>query len=213
MSIIVTMAEAWVIGVAIAAPVGPIGLLCIKKTLELGIVGATAVGLGAAIADSIYGLIAGAGLTVVSIFLFGIMDYLKLFGGILLLSLGAKEYLSSEKKSTIDLPKTKFSRLVLTTFMLTLSNPLTILSFAGVFTAIGSEHFSIDDAAWILLGVFLGSMSWWLFLGYIVNSSHKILPRTWIDKIRYMSAFILIAFGVWALIDGSLELTSSNHVE
>ncbi len=208
MSIIVTVAEAWVIGIAIAAPVGPIGLLCIKKTLELGIVGAIAVGLGAALADSIYGLIAGAGLTAVSIFLFGIMHYLKIFGGILLLTLGAKECLSNQQKATIELPKINLSRLALTTFMLTLSNPLTILSFAGVFTAIGSEHFSLDDTAWILIGVFLGSMSWWLFLGYIVSRSHKILPKTWIEKIRYISAFILIAFGAWALFDGIREFAT-----
>jgi len=210
MSIIVTLAEAWVIGVAIAAPVGPIGLLCIKKTLELGIAGAIAVGLGAALADSVYGLIAGAGLTAVSIFLFGIMHYLKIFGGILLLTLGAKECLSHQQKAIIDMPKVNFFKMVLTTFMLTLSNPLTILSFAGVFTAIGSEHFSLDDTAWILIGVFLGSMSWWLFLGYIVCSSHKVLPKTWINKIRYISAFILIAFGAWALCNGLLEFITTE---
>ena len=91
MSILLYLFKAWMIGIAIAAPVGPIGMLCIKKTLELGIKGALLVGLGAAFADSVYGLIAALGLTAVSHIMISGSGALKLIGGIFLLYLAYKE--------------------------------------------------------------------------------------------------------------------------
>ena len=95
MSILLYLFKACMIGIAIAAPVGPIGMLCIKKTLELGIKGALLVGLGAALADSVYGLIAALGLTTVSNIMVTSSSALKLIGGIFLLYLAYKEAKSS----------------------------------------------------------------------------------------------------------------------
>lgn len=188
------------IGIAIAAPVGPIGLLCIKKTLEIGLKAGLAVGFGAALADSIYGLIAGLGLTAITEILIGKASTIQLIGGILLILLAIKELRSKPSSNELTTnTSSSLPKLSLIIFFLTLTNPLTILSFLAIFATIAGNNISIPESILMVAGIFLGSMLWWTLLASIINKIHHKLPQSWIHRIKFLSALILFAFGSLAL--------------
>jgi threonine/homoserine/homoserine lactone efflux protein len=154
------------IGFSIAAPVGPISILCIKRTLGSGRLTGIASGLGAATADAFYGSIAAFGISFISNFLIEQQVWLRSIGGLFLCYLGVKTILS---KPANTISQTKASGLTSaygSTFLLTITNPLTILSFAAIFAGLGlgksQDHYS--SAASMVLGVFLGSSLWWIIL-------------------------------------------------
>lgn len=205
MDLLIAFFKAWMIGFAIAAPVGPIGVLCIKKTLELGFYGTMAVGLGAASADALYGLIAATGLTALSGFLLTNTGGIKILGGILLLCIAYKE--EHHKINTIivhQLAKhTDFCKLYSEVVFLTLTNPLTIISYIGVFVSIGgASKCSICHILAIVGGIFSGALMWWIILGSMIISVRGKIPDTWLKNIRYLSAAIIGGFGIWTLLSG-----------
>lgn len=194
-----TLAKAWVVGMAIAAPVGPIGMLCIRKTLELGFLGTIAVGLGAALADSIFGFIAALGVTAISHFLLEKVGVIKVIGGMFLFYLAYKEVHSEPMTSKISSQLKPLSKLIAEIFVLTLTNPMTILCFIGIFSTIGGGGSSIVELSTIVVGVFLGSMTWWLVLGAIVIKIKHKLPKIWMNRVRYIAAVILGGCGIVAI--------------
>ncbi|MDP1723892.1 MAG: LysE family transporter [Alphaproteobacteria bacterium] len=211
MSILFYLLKSWLIGVAIAAPVGPVGMLCIRKTLELGFIGTIAVGLGAALADSIYAFIAATGITSVSDFLLDNELYIKILGGIFLLFLAFKELKNSSKLPTEIHDKGKKAvKLIYSVFFLTLTSPMTILSFIAIFASIGGSDINHNLSLWMVLGVSLGSLSWMLMLGFIITKTKHFLSETWIYRIRYVSAIILGGFGVWAIYSGLILFSTSK---
>ena len=195
-----------IIGFVIAAPVGPIGVLCARRTLMHGRRAGFYSGMGAATADAIYGFIAAFGLTFISAFLIDHQASLRLIGGGLLLYLGVKAFVARPVKKT-DLPRSArhYAGLYTSTFFLTLTNPMTILSFAAVFAGFGlaGTMGSVLSAAVLIVGVFLGSGLWWLFLVGIFSiyrtrfQSHQLV---WVNRI---TGTIIIASGILALL--SLE--------
>jgi len=195
------------IGIAIAAPVGPIGMLCIRRTLEIGLIGALAVGLGAALADSVFGVIAATGMTAVSHFLLSKEVYIKIIGGSFLIFLAYREITASSSSSGANGAESKtLSKLTTQVFFLTLANPATILSFIAIFAIIGGAATTPSEMIIMVLGIFLGSMTWWLFLGTMIVSFRHKLPERWIDRIRYLSVLILGGFGVLAILSVLLDL-------
>lgn len=156
-----------IIGFVIAAPVGPIGVLCARRTLMHGRRAGFFSGMGAATADALYGFIAAFGLTMVSDFMTGQQFWLRLFGGVVLLGLGVRAFTARPVKKC-DLPRTArhYAGLYSSTFFLTLTNPMTIFSFAAVFAGFGlaGTRGSVLSAAVLVVGVFLGSALWWLSL-------------------------------------------------
>lgn len=190
------------IGIAIAAPVGPIGMLCIRKTLELGLVGALAVGLGAAIADSVYGVIAVTGLTALSHFFLEKTVAIKIVGGLFLGYLAYKEIKSETTSKTASAKSHSVLKLIVEIFFLTLTNPITILSFIGIFASISGGPIGTIESFAMVLGILLGSMSWWLILGGVILKIKHKLPDTWIHRIKYLSALILTGFGIFAIYGG-----------
>lgn len=199
MQIMIYFLKSWMIGIAIAAPVGPIGMLCIKKTLEMGIKGALIVGLGAALADSVYGLIAALGLTAVSHMMLASSSVLKLIGGIFLLYLAYRE-----AKSTVAIHEARVTeksqmKLVGEVFFLTITNPMTILSFLGIFASIGTGTSSTLESITMVIGIFLGSMTWWFVLGTIITKVKHKLPEIWLERIKWISCFVLASFGLFAI--------------
>jgi threonine/homoserine/homoserine lactone efflux protein len=171
------------IGFAIAAPVGPIGMLCIRRTLHHGPVVGVATGLGAATADAMYGLVAAGGLGIAG-WLIGHAAFLGLVGAALLAWLGLDSLRTFFRKagtattpSAEDAPsRTSPPAAFASTFALTASNPMTILSFVGVIAALGATVAGAERAAWWLVaGVFAGSMLWWLILVTIVRLVHRAL--------------------------------------
>ncbi len=120
------------IGLAIAAPVGPIGILCIHRSLHDGFKIGLMTGLGAAFADGTYGLIAGFGLTALSSLLINHQFWIRLAGGLFLLYLGIKMFLASPREKQSNDSDHSAWHALSTTFLLTLTNPTTILSFIAI---------------------------------------------------------------------------------
>lgn len=205
MSILLYLFKAWMIGIAIAAPIGPIGMLCIKKTLELGIKGALLVGLGAALADSVYGLIAALGLTAVSHIMISSSGALKLIGGVFLLYLAYKEAKSGPASNEAHVSAKSRFKLVSEVFFLTITNPMTILSFVGIFASIGVGSSSTLESITMVVGIFLGSMTWWCVLGTVITKIQHKLPKICLERIKWISCFILASFGLVAIFSSLMN--------
>jgi len=189
------------IGFSIAAPVGPIGVLCIRRTLADGWSAGLVSGLGAASADAIYGCIAGFGLAFISNFLVSQQIWLRLIGGGFLCYLGLKTLLA---KPAEQAPVDKRNGLLGaygSTFILTLTNPMTIISFAAIFAGLGlaNTRGNYVSAAVLVLGVFTGSALWWLILSSgvgIFRARFNLHGMQWVNRI---SGVIIIGFGMFAL--------------
>lgn len=194
------------IGLSIAAPVGPIGILCINRTLRAGLIVGLLSGLGAAVADAIYGCIAGFGLVAVSHFLVSHQKFIQLLGGIFLLYLGVKTFISSPLQHSAPDSATTLWQDFLSTLVLTLTNPATIMSFIAIYAGLGivEEGASVIEALTIVLGVFVGSLAWWLALCGTLNRIRHNLSTAMLVYISRMSAAILISFGLFATIHGLL---------
>lgn len=193
------------IGFAIAAPVGPIGILCIQRSLHDGFKIGLMTGLGAALADGTYGLIAGLGLTAISSLLVTQQSWVHLIGGVFLLYLGVKILLAPPRKKSIsEKPDRSSWHACATTYFLTLTNPMTILSFIAIFAGLGVGSTQTDyfSAIFLVMGITLGSAIWWLFLsgGIALILHHRITPNT-MRAINWLSGMIILAFGVFALKD------------
>jgi threonine/homoserine/homoserine lactone efflux protein len=191
-----------ILGFSIAAPVGPIGVLCIRKTLQFGRFSGLCSGLGAAFADSFYAVIAAFGLTVVSNFLLTGQFWFRLIGGCFLLYLGWKTFISKPAPDSKNVPHTTLLNDFISTFFLTITNPMTILSFVVVFAGLGlsSIHGDYLQAGGLVFGVFLGSAAWWLLLSEgITLFRKKVSPKvmTWINRIARL---IILSFGIGALL-------------
>ncbi|MCU0561591.1 MAG: LysE family translocator [Desulfobacterales bacterium] len=189
------------IGFSIAAPVGPIGILCIRRTLADGRMAGLLSGLGAATADALYGCVAGFGLTVISSFLVDQRAWIQLVGGIFLLLLGAKTLKSSPAKNPAAASGSGLAASYASTFFLTLTNPMTILAFAGIFAALGVVNTGGDvaAAALLVLGVFLGSAAWWLILSGGVGLVRERLNPAILRWVNRVSGLILVVFGAAAV--------------
>ncbi|MGD1859283.1 MAG: LysE family translocator [Leptolyngbyaceae cyanobacterium] len=206
-----------VFGFSIAAPVGPIGILCIRRTLVGGQWIGLVSGLGAATADGLYGCIAGFGLTAIADFLTDQSLWLRIVGGLFLCYLGITTFLSKPVEElaagepiiasadtktdshTRDLPRSLLSAYG-STLALTVTNPATIFSFAAFFAGLGvveaGQSFAASGA--LVLGVFTGSALWWLFLSSIVSllrTRFTAAVRRWLNR---LSGLVLLAFGIAA---------------
>ncbi|HLY52484.1 MAG TPA: LysE family transporter [Steroidobacteraceae bacterium] len=186
------------VGFSIAAPVGPIGLLCIRRSLSGGWPLGFATGMGAASADMVYGLVAAAGLTAVTELLVGARQPLQFAGGAALILLGLITLRAETPVDTTDAPSRGLAVAYATTFLLTLANPATILSFAAVMAGLGAMSASGETAA-LVAGVFAGSALWWLMLsGAVTLVRHRLAPEVlvWINR---ASGAAIMVFGILAL--------------
>lgn len=192
-----------IIGFAIAAPVGPIGVLCIQRSLHDGFKIGLMTGMGAALADGTYGLVAGFGLTAVSFFLIKYQIAIRIVGGIYLLYLGIKLLLTKPRETTETKNNEKSPwHAFATTYFLTLTNPATILSFVAIFAGLGLGTQSTDvlGALVLVFGTILGSAAWWLLLsGGVAFILHHRMTENTMRYINWMSGIILIAFGLFSL--------------
>ncbi len=196
--------EGVAVGLAIAAPVGPIGALCVSRTLRHGIWVGLASGLGAACADAFYGAVAGFGVSSVAVFLLDVQDTLRLLGGAFLLVLGAHILARgpAPEASKGTLGEARLPGAFVSCFLLTLTNPTTILAFVAIFAGLGlvEETRDVTAAASLVFGVFLGSAAWWLALGGFVGLLRaRVTPRVmvWVNRV---SGAIITGFGAGALL-------------
>jgi threonine/homoserine/homoserine lactone efflux protein len=186
-----------IIGFSIAAPVGPIGILVIKRTLSAGMLIGLISGLGAATADALYGCIAAFGLTFISTFLIHQQFWLRLIGGLFLCYLGIKTFLSQPADSSVQPDRLGLLNAYGSTFFLTITNPLTILSFAAIFAGLGlvETNGNYFSAALTVFGVFLGSASWWVLLSTSVSILRSRFTSTGLLWVNRISGLIILGFG------------------
>ncbi|MCX5873395.1 MAG: LysE family translocator [Deltaproteobacteria bacterium] len=195
-----------VIGFSLAIPVGPIGLLLIRRTLTRGRISGLVSGLGAATADAIYGAIAGFGLTLLSNFLVSHSLVLRLLGGAFLCYLGGKIFFSKPREKAARRTEDGLLGDYVSTLFLTLTNPLTILSFAAIFAAAGVVVVQGEPylTAVLILGVFSGSCLWWVILGGIVSFFHGKLDTEGILILNKISGALIAVFGVMIFVSVQL---------
>lgn len=191
------------IGLAIAAPVGPIGLLCIQRTLARGRWAGVLSGLGAASADAVYGGVAGFGLASAANLLLAWQVPLQRLGGLFLLYLAWRTWQTPPAAEQAPVQPTRTGLLgdYLSTLVLTLTNPVTILAFLGIFAGLGLVAEGRDWAAagTLVLGVFAGSLLWWLLLAGGVGLLRGRLTPTALRGINRASGLLIAGFGIWAL--------------
>lgn len=189
-----------VIGLAIAAPVGPIGIICIRTTIVQGILPGLAVGMGAAMADAMYAVAAGLGLAAITKFLLDITPILKFGGSIFLLYLGITFFLKKTHYSNgPGSNKKNIGKTFISTFFLTLTNPVTMLSFLGIMSALEVEATNKKEVAALIMGVLIGSALWWVVLVGAVSFTAKRLNENILNYINRISGVILIAFAIYIL--------------
>lgn len=196
------------VGIVIAVPVGPVGVMCVRRTLFEGKQAGFVSGLGAATADALFGFIAAFGLTFVSDWLIGYQHWLRIAGGCYLLYVGGAALLANPHEKTHPKPDAEsLFRNYLSTFALTLTNPITILAFLGIFSAVGltGEAATLGRAAILVLGVWLGSLLWWLALTFGLGTLFRSFgPRhlVWINR---GSGAILLVSGAALLVAPIVE--------
>lgn len=199
MDLLTVFASALLIGLSIAAPVGPIGLLTIQRSLEQGPRAGLATGLGAAAADAVYGAIGAYGVSWVIGALVAARVPLALFGVAFLLWMawGLVRAQAAERPAAAA-PARNVWQYFASTFVLTLSNPATILSFIAVFGALAGRT-AVNAPGTMVLGVLAGSALWWLFLSSTVGRLRERFDARWRRRVNLASASILAGFALWQL--------------
>ncbi len=199
-----------VIGLSLAVPVGPIALLCIRRTLARGGLSGLVSGLGAATADGIFGCIAGFGLTIVSNWLFSYQMPIRVIGGAFLCYVGVKIFFNVpvEKQATAE--RQGLLRDYISTFLLTLTNPITFLAFIGAFAAVGvgGPEGGLFQAALLVTGVFVGSALWWLILSSLVHIFHGTINPRGLRLVNGISGTLIAGFGCAVLLSVLIHLTA-----
>ncbi len=190
------------IGLSIAAFVGPICLLCIHRTLHKDFLYGLVTGLGAATADAVYGGIAAFGLTVIAAFLVSQQAWIHIIGGLFLVYLGIKTALAKPAERAADAQANNFFGAYASTLLLTLTNPQTILSFAAIFAGIGvgGSKSSTLSAILVVCGVFLGSTLWWCLLTGGISLLRGKFTHQWFLWINRISGSVIMLFGLFALL-------------
>jgi threonine/homoserine/homoserine lactone efflux protein len=191
-----------IFGLSIAAPVGPIGVLCIRRTLAEGRIVGFVSGLGTATADACYGAVAAFGLTAISAFLVNQHLWLRLIGGVFLCYLGVTTFRTPPSARAATASGSGLWSAYGTTFLLTLTNPLTILTFAAIFAGIGAGelHGAYGSAALLVFGVFCGSALWWFVLSSGTSLLRTRLTPAALQWVNRISGAIITAFGILALV-------------
>ena len=175
-------------------------MLCIKRALVNGRLAAFCAGLGAALADTIFGAVAGLGLTVVSAFLLSHQFIIRLIGGSFLIFVGIRGYGQKTSAKEEDPSGSGLVKDFLSSFMLAISNPATILAAVPVVAAVGAVGLKdTDSATWLVLGVFSGSTAWWLLLSGAAGAVRSRFSPKILTLLNRISAGLLIVTGTFIL--------------
>ncbi len=190
------------IGLSVAAVVGPMSILCIQRTLSKGQLYGIVSGLGIATADAVYGSVAAFGLTVIASLLVSQSGWLRLIGGLFLVYLGIKTALSRPATQAAQAQAHGYAGAYISTLLLTLTNPLTILSFVAIFAGLGvgegARH--TGAAALVVGGVFSGSTLWWCLLTGSVGLLRQKFTPLWLLWINRAASAVLTLFGIVVLL-------------
>jgi len=195
------LARGLAVGFTVAAAVGPISLLTIRRTIAHGRLYGLVSGMGVALADATYGGIAAFGLTAVTSVLVGARVALGLIGGIFLVWLAIRTITArpAERAAETD-DRPGLAAAFLSIYGLTMTNPMTILSFAGIFAGLGLAGHGGAEAALLTVGVFLGSSLWWVGLTAVVGRLRTRLTPAILVWINRVSGAVLLVFGAVAIL-------------
>ena len=199
--LLLILAKGIVVGIVIALPVGPVGVLCVRRCLFEGARYGFVSGLGAATADAAFGAIAGFGLTFLRDWLLDNQDWFGLAGGVFLLIFGVKALFLGHEREPEPLGGERLLGTFASTFALTIANPITILSFAVIFAKVGADAIAgMGDVSVLVGGVFLGSLLWWLGLSFGIASVRHMagdIVMLWLNRV---SGAILLSSGGGLLV-------------
>jgi threonine/homoserine/homoserine lactone efflux protein len=184
-------------GFLLAATVGPMWVLCFRRTLAQGPLAGFVSGMGIAVADGFYGTVAAFGLTAISGFLLQHSFWIGLVGGVFLVYLGVKILISNPTMDGKVVPKVSHSKAFLSTLGLTLANPPTILAFAAIFAGLGLVSSDYATAALVVLGVFLGSASWWIALAVGAGWLRGRIGPKLFRAINTVAGLSILGFAAW----------------
>ena len=198
----ILFAKGFWIGLCIAVPVGPIGVLCIRRSIAEGRWMGFACGAGAAMADAVYGSIAAFGLTLIANAFNAQRLWLQVLGGLFLCYLGIQTFRSEPAPTAAQVNATGYAGSFVSTFFLTLTNPMTILGFTGLFAGAGlvTEHRSWMQSLQMVLGVLLGSALWWFVLSGAASLLRQRVTPASLKRLNQLSGAIVCSFGVWQLL-------------
>lgn len=201
-----TLLKGCVIGVSIAAPIGPTGIFLINNSIRKGYQAGILAGIGATIVLGLYGAIAGFGLLLISQFLINHFVLIRVLGGLFLIYLGCRIVLSKPREVNFQAQSDRhWLSILATTFFITLMNPLVIVPFTAIFASLGSsaKHTAPMQATLLDLGIIIGSLIWWIGLSLFatlvikkLNSKHAVL--LWINRI---SGLVILGYGINAIIN------------
>jgi threonine/homoserine/homoserine lactone efflux protein len=191
------------IGLAIAAPVGPVAVLCIRRTLAHGIAQGFATGIGAVTADVFFGSAASFGVAAVSGLVLTYENWLRSAGGLFMLVLGVRTYFQKSKPSE-NQGTSPILRAYGTAFFLTITNPITIFAFTAIFAGFGvvSDNMSVDDTLSLMGGVTVGCIAWWCGMTLITNHFRARFSNDSHVWLHHLSGGLLVLFGIASI--GSL---------
>ncbi len=198
-----TFIQGLLIGITMAAPIGPISILCIRRSISKGHHAGLATALGVALADGFYAVVAAFGLTAISSFLINQKEYLYLGGGILFLFLGYKAFTSPPIDIAQPIKTKGFITTAIQTMLITLTNPMTIVIFIAAFAALGfvpSQH-TWFQAFSLCLGVFFGSLLWYLMLSTIVAHLRTKMTPYFLTFINKISGILLTGAGIFFILN------------
>ncbi len=201
-------AKGVLLGLSVAAPVGPMALLCLRTTLAYGFLPGLMGGLGIAAGDAFYAGIAAFGVRAAGALLTGQSVWLGLLGGIYLVWFGIATMRQPFPQRAAGEGRRRGLRTFVTTFLLTLANPPTIMSFAAMFAGLGlaEARAGTGSASAVVAGVALGSAGWWLLLTFAVDRMRERLNGPVFAWVNRISGAALTAFGLWALLQAGRPL-------
>lgn len=190
-------------GMVIAVPVGPVAVICIKRAMYYGLPGGFSAGMGAAIADAFFGAVAGFGIAAISHFLITQEQVIRGVGGLILVVMGILFFFFPGAPPEKGASRAGLAGTFLTTFMLTLTNPITIITFLTVFASLGlaGTQMSYGAAGVLVAGVFLGSALWWLAISLAVMLARGKVGTAWMPTVKRWSGVLIFGFGIYALWD------------
>lgn len=208
--------QGMVIGVLVSIPMGPIGVLCVQRTLQNGRQSGLISGFGAATADSFFAAIAGFGLSIIANFFAANQFYIMLIGAVVLLYFGFKLFFTNTIKQARKQQRIKqnnFFTDFISVFFLTLSNPVTIIFFGVVFAGLGIVKSNPDLLFILIAGIFAGAVSWWLILSSLVNMFRKYFRLRILFYINKFAGVLIIAFGLMAMFNAFYPHIGTGQIE
>ncbi len=192
------------IGLIVSAPLGPIGVLCVQRTLNKGFKSGFISGLGAAFADIIYAVIAGFSVTIISDFLLAYQDYFKIIGGLFLLYMAFRIFTTNPGKQIRKLRTqgNNYYKDFVTSFLLTISNPVTILAFVALFAgaSIVEKQGNTFNIFVLIFSVFSGAVLWWLTLISIVSIFKNRIRLRSLLRINRFSSILIVLFAILLIV-------------